>query len=93
MLIRRLHIWTAILTVCLIFATRSVHAECKAGYPTGYFAGTAVSKQAGKLDLTLNLRCTDGHYEGELVTAVGTYSIEEGSFDAGLLRLQLGGWR
>ena len=69
---------------------RIANAQCKSGDPTGYFEGRASSKQAGELDVSLNLRCTEGRYNGELVTPVGTYSVEDGAFAGSHLRLQLG---
>lgn len=62
---------------------------CKPKDPTGYFEGTATSQQSGKLDVSLNLRCDNGRYAGELVTPVGTYAVTEGRFDAGQLDLKL----
>lgn len=82
--------WTLILVTVIVASDTVAHADCKPGFPTGYFEGTATSKQAGKLEVTLNLRCANGSYAGELVTPVGTYSVESGSFTGGHLRLQLG---
>jgi len=90
MLLKKLRNWAWIALITTLANAISVRAECKPGYPTGYFEGTVISKQAGKLEVSLNLRCADGSYEGDLVTPVGTYSVEGGSFDAGNLRLQLG---
>jgi hypothetical protein len=69
----------------------SGHAQtgCKPHDPTGYFEGSATSQQAGKLDVSLKLRCERGRYAGELVTPVGTYSVKEGYFEAGHLQLKL----
>ncbi len=64
-------------------------AECAAGDPTGHFQGTAVSKQAGKLDISLDLRCIAQQYQGELVTPVGVYTVKTGTFAGGELQLQL----
>jgi hypothetical protein len=62
---------------------------CTPQDPAGYFEGTAISQQAGKVDVSLNLRCDLGRYAGDLVTAVGTYTVKEGLYEAGKLRLTL----
>jgi len=62
---------------------------CKPNDPTGYFQGIATSQQAGKLDVSLNLRCDNGRYAGELVTPAGTYTVKEGHFEAGQFHLNL----
>lgn len=79
-------IYGALLLASLLCAG-TLRASCKNGDPTGYFEGTATSGQAGKLDVSLNLRCVDGHYDGELVSPVGSYSVDEGDFQAGSLHL------
>jgi hypothetical protein len=48
------------------------------GDPTGYFTGIAVSRQSGRLEVSLNLRCTGGRGGGALVTPVGTFAITGG---------------
>jgi hypothetical protein len=62
---------------------------CQANDLAGYFEGTATSQQAGKLDVSLNLRCDGGRYAGELVTPVGTYSVRDGHFATSQLHLEL----
>jgi len=62
---------------------------CRPSDPTGTFLGTATSQQAGKLDVTLNLHCDNGHYAGEAVSSAGTYTIQHGHFDANRLHLTL----
>src|ERR1022692_691335 len=62
---------------------------CKPNDPTGYFEGIATSQQAGKLDVSLNLRCDNGRYAGELVTPAGTYTVKDGHFEAGQFHLNL----
>jgi hypothetical protein len=62
---------------------------CRPNDPTGYFEGTATSQQAGKLDVSLNLHCYQGRYAGDLVTPAGTYTVENGHFEAGQLHLNL----
>ena len=59
----------------LIIGRGSGMAECAAGDPTGHFQGTAVSKKAGKLDTSLDLRCVKQQYQGELITPVGVYTV------------------
>lgn len=71
-------------------ATMQAPTGCEPSDPTGYFEGTATSRQAGRLNVSLNLRCEDDHYHGTLVTPVGTYTVEDGAYDGGLLRLHLG---
>lgn len=66
-------------------------ATCGPADPTGYFEGTAQSKEAGALHVTLNLRCDAGRYDGNLVTPVGTFDIRGGSYTNGHLTLQFGG--
>lgn len=75
-----------LLVACSVFS-RAQNA-CKKD-ATGYFQGTANSRQAGKLDVTLNVYCDHGRYAGELVTPVGTYSVQAGHFDSGQLHLDL----
>ena len=70
----------------------SAHAQngCKKPQdPTGYFEGVAANPQAGKLNISLNLRYDNGQYAGDLATPVGTYSVTEGQFAAGQLHLKL----
>jgi len=62
--------------------------RCKMGNPTGYFTGTATSPQSGRLEVSLNLRCADGRYDGTLVTPVGTFAITGGDAASSLLHLQ-----
>jgi hypothetical protein len=63
--------------------------DCKPGDPAGHFEGTAVSREAGSLNLSLDLRCVNGKFEGELSTPVGTYIVKDGSVSANQLRLHL----
>ena len=65
----------------------SAAAQCVAGDPTGTYKGSAISGQAGPLELTLNLRCDKGSYAGALDTAVGRYTVISGSFQADTLKL------
>src|SRR5438128_12615157 len=66
---------------------QEVHG-CQPGDPTGYFTGTATSPQSGRLEVSLNLRCADGRYDGTLVTPVGTFAITGGDAASSLLHLQ-----
>lgn len=77
------------MAACLMLDAGLARADCTVASPTGHFEGTAVSKELGKLDLTLDLRCSDRHYEGELVTPVGIYTVKNGAFVRGELELQL----
>jgi len=72
-------------TVALLNTAR---ADCQPGSPTGHFEGTARSHQAGDLAVTLDLSCSSGQYQGQLVTPVGNFSIKGGTFKAGVLSLQ-----
>lgn len=54
----------------------------------GYYEGTAKSKQAGDLKVSLNLRFANGKYEGALVTPVGAFALTGASFQAGWLKAQ-----
>ncbi len=82
---------TATIAVLLIIWSVVAHAQssCTMHDPTGYFEGTATSQQAGKVDVSLNLRCDAGQYAGGLVTPVGTYSLKSGRFENGELHLTL----
>jgi hypothetical protein len=60
---------------------------CGANDPAGYFTGIATSQQSGRLDVSLNLQCTIGRYDGELVTSLGTFAISGGSADSNHLHL------
>ncbi len=64
-------------------------ANCTPESPTGHFQGTASSKEAGKLEVSLDLRCVDRHFEGELITPVGSFTVKTGTYAAGELVLQL----
>ena len=65
---------------------QEVHG-CRPGDPTGYFTGTATSQQSGALEVSLNLRCAGGRYDGELVTPLGTFAITGGRADSSHLQL------
>src|SRR5438128_12103754 len=65
---------------------QEVHG-CQPGDPKGYFTGTATSQQSGALEVSLNLRCADGRYDGELVTPLGTFAITGGRADTSHLHL------
>jgi hypothetical protein len=75
----------------LIMGTGLAKADCTPRNPAGHFQGTAMSKEAGKLDISLDLRCVNRQYQGELVTPVGTYTIKTGTYAGGELQLQLFG--
>src|SRR5207247_10888335 len=83
-----------ILALCGLAATlhtpttsgQQVHG-CQPGDPKGYFTGTATSQQSGPLEVSLNLRCADGRYDGQLVTPLGTFAITGGRADSSHLHL------
>jgi hypothetical protein len=72
-----------------VLVSVGIWAQCKPGDPVGRFEGSATSAQAGRLDVSLELLCADGHYAGELNAPMGVYKVTGGSFDSGSLRLQL----
>src|ERR1035438_5273972 len=80
-------------SVALVLVGLSFSAQgqigCKPNGFIGYFEGIATSQQAGKLDVSLNLRCDKGRYAGELVTPAGTYTVKDGHFETGHLHLDL----
>ena len=78
----------ALLALAALFASRA-SAGCSPTDPTGYFEGVANSQQAGKLEVSLNLRCDSGQYAGELATPVGAYLLKSGRFENGQLHLTL----
>ena len=78
-------------TAAILSLSAVCSAACRPGDPTGYFEGTAQSKEAGALHVALNLRCESGRYAGELVTPVGTFAIHDGAFNAGQMSLRFGG--
>jgi hypothetical protein len=73
----------------LIMVTGLSTAACTPDSPIGHFQGTAVSKEAGKLEISLDLRCVNQQYQGELVTPVGTYAVRTGNYSDGRLQLQM----
>jgi beta-glucosidase len=81
-----------ILPVLILFATALVasagaRADCKPGDPTGNFEGTAKTSRQGEINVTLELKCANGKYEGGIGVHDGTIPIRGGSFDAGKLTL------
>jgi hypothetical protein len=80
---------TGAMLAFVILGQAAARADCTTSGFTGHFQGTAVSKEAGKLDVTFDLRCVQQHYEGELVTPVGTYLVKTGSETADGIQLQL----
>ncbi len=83
----------AFVTLALVALSVSGQAQngCKPNDPVGSFQGTASSQQAGKLDVTLTLHCDNGRYAGEAVSSAGTYTVQDGHFDAKHLYLTLEG--
>src|SRR5437868_850988 len=63
-------------------------SSCAASDPTGYFEGTAKSREAGDLSISLNLRCTNGRYDGDLLTPVGDFPLKDVTAESGQLRIQ-----
>jgi hypothetical protein len=54
----------------------------------GYYEGTAISKQAGNLQVSLNLLLIKGHYQGTLVTPIGNFPLKAAIFDHPTLKVQ-----
>jgi hypothetical protein len=54
----------------------------------GYYEGTAKSKQAGGLQVSLNLRFVGGQWEGALVTPVGNFRLKSAGLGDGKVKLQ-----
>jgi hypothetical protein len=69
--------------------TNEATAAC-APDASGYFEGSATSKEAGVLKVSLNLACEDGKYRGELVTPVGRFAILSGLVRESTLTLEFG---
>jgi hypothetical protein len=61
--------------------------SCRTGDPVGFFRGFAASHQSGRLEISLNLRCTSGRYEGELATPMGTFAVIGGRAESGSVHL------
>jgi hypothetical protein len=82
-----LTILLAVLLTLLLSSSGGEPADSSRAGPTGYYEGTAKSKQAGALDVSLNLRGVKGQYEGELTTPMGEFALKAGAFEAGRLRV------
>src|SRR5437870_2933893 len=76
-----------VVTVGAGSASGQVVERCRAGDPTGYFTGIAISQQNGRLEVSLNLQCANGRYTGALATPLGTFTISGGSADSDHLHL------
>jgi hypothetical protein len=59
--------------------------------PTAAYAGSATSKQAGQLSVTLTLTCADGRYGGSFTTPVGPFTITGGTLSGSMLTLAFSG--
>ncbi len=81
----------AFIIVASLCCLAVAEASCGPADPTGYYEGTAQSKEAGALKVTMNLRCDGRRYNGSIVTPVGTFAIVDGSYTNGTLSLQFGG--
>jgi hypothetical protein len=78
--------WTSL--VVLAYASARLAAPCDTTAPAGLYEGTAMSQQAGKLDVTLNLRCADGTLGGALLTPVGNFGLRRVDSSTGALTIQ-----
>jgi hypothetical protein len=85
----RVRVAIAAATLLWCAPTFQSRSGCDPQDPAGYFEGSAASQQAGRVDVSLNLRCDNGRYVGDLVTPVGTYSLSDGHFEVGKLQLRL----
>jgi hypothetical protein len=77
--------WAAI--VGASSASGQAVGQCRDSDPTGYFMGVATSQRSGRLEVSLNLRCAGGRYDGALVTPLGTFAISGGWADSSRLHL------
>ena len=75
--------------MCLFGMSTAVYAQCKASNPSGRFDGSVTSSQAGNLDVSLNLLCSNGVYAGALNTPIGVFTVNSGSYDGDTLKLEL----
>lgn len=80
-----------LIAVLNLFSCAAAAASCGPTDPTGYYEGTAQSKEAGSLKIAMNLRCDGGRYTGNIVTPVGAFAIVDGVYANGVLSLQFGG--
>ena len=78
-----------VLALVMWAVSGQAQSGCKSGDPAGSFQGTATSQQEGKIDVTLNLKCDNGHYAGEAVSSHGTFAVQNGHFDGNHLSLTL----
>ncbi len=83
-------VFTCALVAALLLSAGVAGASCSPGDPTGYYQGTAQSKEAGALKVAVNLRCDAGMYAGEVETPLGAFTIQDGSYAAGTLTLAFG---
>lgn len=81
----------AALAIAALCCGAMAGASCRPADPSGYYEGSAQSKEAGSLKISMNLRCDAGHYDGNIVTPVGTFAITGGGYANGILNLQFGG--
>jgi hypothetical protein len=89
-LMRQPHIRVGLLAISIVVSMSCVlQAQCRPGDPSGRFDGLATSSQAGKLDLSLNLRCNKNAYAGTLNTPIGIFTVSSGSFTGTALTLEL----
>ena len=78
-----------VLALVMWAVSGQAQSGCKSSDPAGSFQGTATSQQEGKIDVTLNLKCDDGHYAGEAVSSHGTFAVQNGHFEGSHLSLTL----
>ncbi len=71
-------------------ASPSPAAACPSTSSATY-AGSASSKQAGQLSVTLVLSCSNGRYGGSFTTPVGAFKITGGTLKGATLTLQFAG--
>jgi len=69
----------------LVTSAARLHAQ---NDPSGYYEGTATSKQSGQLSVSLNLARTSASFGGKLVTPIGTFPITGGRYANGGLHLE-----
>ena len=75
--------------ITIFFGAARASADCKQGDPAGTFEGTAISPQQPDMSVTLELKCTSGKYEGQILAHDIQVDVTGGSFENGHLRLDI----
>jgi beta-glucosidase len=78
-----------LVAITILLTAGHASADCKAGDPAGTFDGTANSPQQGEMAVSLQLRCTNGKYEGVVLAHDMQVDVTGGSFANGHLQLDI----